>query len=280
MSEVIHDIIEAASREDENEKRKYLGMSSIGDKCSRRLWYQFRGFTPSRSDGQTKMIFDLGNRIEDAIIKWLMSAGYLVNERQKEFGALNGFFCGHWDGCISGLSLGLTPKVLEIKSANSKRFTAIKEQGIAEITPSYYKQVQCYMGYSGLDETYFIVMNKNNCELYDEIIKFDRDMFIKLEEKAKSIIDVNIEPTKEENEECEYCQYRMLCNSESGYVQTTKTCGTCHYCSTSYGGFYCKNRSCTIKNWGLFCESWVYKFSPQFPRKEIDLKYTADLVPF
>ncbi|MBR5346984.1 MAG: YqaJ viral recombinase family protein, partial [Deltaproteobacteria bacterium] len=41
--------------------------------------------------------------------------------------------------------------VLEIKSANSRRFKAFRESGVRAISREYYCQVQCYMGYSGLE---------------------------------------------------------------------------------------------------------------------------------
>ena len=68
---LISDMYEAAANYERGPKRNYLGMSQIGKPCGRALWYSFRGFTPSAIDGQLKMIFSLGDRVEEEVIKWL-----------------------------------------------------------------------------------------------------------------------------------------------------------------------------------------------------------------
>ena len=40
---IVADMYEAAERSRRAEIRNYLGMSGIGDRCARKLWYQFRG---------------------------------------------------------------------------------------------------------------------------------------------------------------------------------------------------------------------------------------------
>lgn len=250
---------EAASGYERGPKRHYLGMSNIGKSCPRSLWYAFRGYTPSAIDGRAKMIFSLGDRVEDEVVRWLEMAGYKVTDRQRDFTELNGFFRGHWDGCIEGVTR--RPHVLEVKSANANRFKAYKANGVRKISPEYYCQVQCYMGYAGLERALFVVMCKDNCELFTERVYFSKADFQALENRAREIICCNDPATLGRDEShCEWCNFRFRCQpDENPYVQKTRTCGTCHWCHADPDcTMHCLECGRKIVNWGLSCEKWLY----------------------
>ena len=253
---VANAMYEAASQYRKEAPRAYLGMSSIGRECSRSIWYSFRGFTPLEVEGRAIMIFRLGDRVEDEVVDWLTRAGYTVSDRQRSFSALGGLFNGHWDGQIEGLTK--KPHVLEIKSANAKRFKAYQISGIRKISPEYYAQVQCYMGYSGLDRALFVVMCKDTCEIYTERIPFVEGDFKDIERKASEILTSNRPPDKTETALCEWCSYKFLCNGMPA-VQKRKTCGTCSHCEVKPDyHILCKLHDREIKKWGRYCEQWEY----------------------
>lgn len=251
---------EAASRYERGPKRHYLGMSEIGHPCLRRLWYSFRGFTPSVPEGRLKMIYSLGDCVEEEVVKWLTMGGYQVSDRQRAFAEINGFFCGHWDGRIEGVTS--KPHVLEIKSASAARFKAFQETGIRNVSEQYFAQVQCYMGYSGLERALFVIMNKNTCELYTERVHFDKDYFAATEEKARQVMSAVLPPEKVKSEAvCQWCPYHERCASNSPYIQAEKTCGVCWYVQP---GDNC-TMHCThpdhpvqITKWGKSCPGWEY----------------------
>ena len=256
---IINEMYEAAAKYERGPARNYLGMSQIGSPCGRALWYGFRGFTPSAIEGRAKMIFSLGDRVEEEVIKWIELAGYRVTDRQRTLVGVNGFFRGHWDGLIEGISSSL--HILEIKSANTKRFKAYEAQGIKDLSPQYYCQVQCYMGYSGYEKALFVVMNKDNCELYTERIKFSKADFAMIETRARNIIYSNEAPPKAADN-CQYCGYHELCEAGS-YVQTNSTCGTCKHFVIKGEKMYCTLRKGTIpaEHWGKCCGSWSYIYA-------------------
>lgn len=251
---------EAAAAHERGPARHYLGMSSIGKPCARALWYGFRGYTPSAIDGRAKMIFALGDAVEEEVVKWLTLAGYTVTDRQRAFTALNGFFRGHWDGCIEGITK--RPHVLEIKSANAKRFAAFKSQGVRAVSPAYYCQVQCYMAYSGFERALFVVMCKDTCELYTERVYFNKPDFQAIEARARQVICCNdVFNLEADNRACEWCSFRFRCQPvEDAHIQTSRSCGTCHYChADAECRMHCIAREYVeIKNWGLSCADWVY----------------------
>ena len=252
---IINDMYEAAACYERGPHRNYLGMSQIGKQCGRALWYDFRGFSKSVINGRAKMIFSLGDRVEEEVIKWL--DGYRITDRQRNFVAINGFFCGHWDGCIYGVTS--KPHVLEVKSANSRRFAAYKAQGIKDLSPEYWCQIQCYMGYSGIERGIFIVMNKDNCELYTERAKFNKHDFDAIERRARNIIYANEVPDKVTSMACEYCGYKTLC-AEGDYIQTDCTCGTCKHFKIKDQKMLCTihKREIEAQYWGRCCNQWSY----------------------
>lgn len=257
---VANGMYEAASRELHDEgQRRYLGMSGIGHPCARKIWYGFRQYTPQNMEGRFKMIFSLGNVVEQEVLKWLRVAGYTVEGQQEEFVALNGLFAGHCDGIIHGVTQ--RPHILEIKSASASRFKAFQTGTICQVAPTYAAQVQCYMGYSGLDRAIWVVMNKNNCEIYTERVHFDEVHFRRIEARARIIINSNIAPDRlypEPGRECEMCEYRGHCWS-APYVQVNKTCGTCISCRMENLQAECSHHKKTIKKWGMACPDWCFR---------------------
>lgn len=214
--------------------RAYLGMSQIGASCDRALWYQYRGYTPKAADGRIYAIFDLGDAVENLLISYLRLS-YPVkdkdeNGKQFHFSHWNNQFQGNCDGVIT---INGKDRILECKSANDARFKAIKEKGIREIYPVYYCQVQCYMGFSGLDRALFAIMNKNNSDIYTEKIYFNFDDFSALVQRAYTIINANTPPERlsagPDGAVCKYCQYRLHCWYPDMAIIKTKTCKNCKH---------------------------------------------------
>ena len=247
---VAAEMYEAAAR-GRGEPRNYLGMSSIGDPCPRKIWLEFRGYDPLPLDGRAAMIFDLGSRVEDAVIHWLKAAGYEIEGQQQDFSAHEGFFRGHCDGIIHGVTE--RAHILEIKSANDKKFQAFKTQGVAVVSPTYYAQVQCYMGYSGLERALWVVMNKNTCEIHAERCYFNKADFDALHRKALDIICSAGMPGKKEHM-CQWCGQRPWCSGEG--TQTRKTCGTCTWLDMGLKP-RCRRHNVEIKRWGIACGEWT-----------------------
>lgn len=257
-SSIVQEMYEAAAKSRE-EPRTYLGMSGIGEICPRKIWYGFRGYTPLPIEGRANMIFDMGNRVEEAVIMWLRKAGYNIEGQQADFEAHNGFFRGHCDGMIDGITS--RRHILEIKSANDKKFTLFRKNGIRAISETYYAQVQCYMGYSGLERALWVVMNKNTCELYTERAYFNKADFEAYHQKALDIITAQEMPEAVENEFCKWCDFRLWCKVTDEAIQTRKTCGTCVWLAMGLKPT-CQHAAhkFPLKKWGMFCDDWKLKY--------------------
>ena len=92
--------------------RKHLGASSIGDRCARKLWYQFRwvkkGFFYAEDDhpGRMLRLWERGKLQELTVEQWLKKAGYKVETIDPEtmaqfrFEDINDHFGGSCDGNV------------------------------------------------------------------------------------------------------------------------------------------------------------------------------------
>jgi hypothetical protein len=210
-SQLVQDIFESCSIRAENQpKRDYLGMSSIGFPCERALWFDYNNKLTVPIDGRLARIFEMGNMVETRILADLELAGYKVEYQQLTFKDFDGRFAGHCDGIISNITN--KQHILEIKSANDKSFNKFKAHGI-KLNPKYYAQIQCYMGYSKLYRGIFIVENKNDQDLYVERIKFEPDVFEELRAKAWRIINYKEVPEATIwTGYCNYCTFNPICD--------------------------------------------------------------------
>ncbi len=220
----LNDIVDSKILEQYNtqEKRSYLGASSIGDECIRKVQLQYMQKDQKVSAKQVRT-FDIGHCLEDLVIKWLRIAGFDLktrNEKGEQFGfsAADGKFAGHVDGIILSFpeefasiadsksdEVKLTGQgsalfasaaevtaqgssLLEIKTMNHKSWNDTQKRGVLVSKPVYYSQVQLYMAYMELDRCLFVALNKDTSDLYFEIIPFDPGMAQKYSDRAVQII--------------------------------------------------------------------------------------------
>jgi len=231
FDKIANEMYEAAARSRDNQtRRSYLGMSAIGDPCARKLWLSFRGYTPLPLDGRILMLFRFGDRVEEEIIYHLRLAGYSVEGQQESFSDHDGWFKGHCDGIIHGVTR--RQHILEIKSCNANKFKAFQQYGIQKTYQVYYDQAICYCGYAGLERALFVIQNKNNSEIYTERVYFDSEVFEALKQKAYQIITANDPAPQsftEDSQTCGWCDHRVTCWMPSEAIQTLRDCMTCEY---------------------------------------------------
>jgi hypothetical protein len=192
---------------DENEVRKYLGMSSVGYPCMRKVWFSYNGYETSNVSDKGKMyrIFDMGHTVEEMLKKYLRMAGFEITDEQLEFSDFDDRFKGHCDGIIKGVTK--KDHILEIKSASMYNFEKMKKESVASFNPAYGAQIQLYMGYAQLERGIFVVMCKNSQEIYTERVYFDQQEFEALRAKALMILESEKAPEKDDTN-CYFCDFR------------------------------------------------------------------------
>jgi hypothetical protein len=126
----INDLIDAAMIENHRsqEKRNYLGASTIGDDCLRRIQLQYQ-CKEQEISAQNLRTFAIGTYLEDLIFKWMIYAGFDIrardeNGKQFSFSTAGGKVKGHCDGIIYGGPDFLKyPALWECKTMNNKSWT-------------------------------------------------------------------------------------------------------------------------------------------------------------
>ena len=210
-------IIKKASEE---KSRNYMGASIIGEECDRKLWYQFKHPKPIL-DPRIQRIFRMGDKVEDLVVYWLKDAGltvYDVDKNGEQFGFVDGDVAGHCDGVIIGLPGSDKPHLLEVKSAKNSSFNQYVKNGVKKQSSTYYIQMQSYMHKLGLERALFVMMNKDNQELYFERVKYDKVAAHSALLRAKEIAGSDEMPDRKYAKstfyKCRFCDYAKECWDE------------------------------------------------------------------
>jgi hypothetical protein len=199
----------------EDEPRDYIGASSIGSDCLRKIWYEFKGFEAEEVPTKMRRTWSIGKHLERLVLDWLEICGmeiardwYDLSDSSQEY------FKGHVDSVLT--NNGLPHAVLEIKTAKDSSFTVFEKKGVKEWSPQYYAQIQSYMGMSGIHSAYILVLNKDNSDISDELVGFDSYFYEKLKEKAAMIYNAHVEPPRINGSplwfQCKMCKYNKVCH--------------------------------------------------------------------
>lgn len=196
--------------------RKYLGASVIGEECLRKLWYGYHEPLPI-TDPRVNRIFQLGDAVEDLVVKWLKQAGftvYDVDDNGKQFRFEDGEVKGHADGVIMGIPESDQPHLLEIKSANDKRFKKFQKEGY-KTDEKYWTQVHVMAAKLNLKKILVVIMNKDTCELYFQRIDTDKRLAERRILRAKEVAKLEDPPERAYPSstfyKCKWCDYREKC---------------------------------------------------------------------
>jgi len=227
-----------------NEKRRgYLGMSALGNECSRQLWYGFRWTKRILFKAQTLRYFDDGHRTEDLIAKRIQAVdGIELQIKDPKTGGQIGWkdFGGHLRGHADGILLGLiqapkTKHLWENKAVNDKKFAKleklkkINEKAALSIwDPVYYAQQVLYMSYEGLTRAWMTVTTPGGRHQLGVRTEADPAAAIKLKAKAEKIIFSDEAPDRISDSDrmppCLWCDFKEVCRGREAAERNCRTC--------------------------------------------------------
>ncbi len=212
-------ILRAIEQRANDPHRPYVGASSIGSPCERAIYYSYHGAPRAEFSPTTRATFDVGHKLEELMLDYVELAGMQVIRPHE----MNHYlFCcdrdvpkfqGHADALL--VMEDETEVILEIKTAKNSRFQVFKRKGLKEWSPSYYAQIQAYMGMKGLDKGVLLAINKDTSELHHEWVDFDSYYYNEIKAKAERIIESD-EPPDRINKSpmyvvCAQCNYKDTC---------------------------------------------------------------------
>jgi hypothetical protein len=223
------------TRAAQERRRGYLGGSEIGRACARQVWYRFRWALRVAFDGRMLRLFNTGHREEPRLLDELRRIGIQAldvdpeTKRQWRFTAHGGHLSGSLDAVVLGiLEAPKTWHLAEFKTANTKKFTALKKDGVERVEPVHFAQMQMYMGLAELTRAAYFVVCKENDSLYFERVKFDQAVFERLLERARQII-TSAEPLTKYSADpfsppCCFCEQLPICHEEQVPEVNCRTC--------------------------------------------------------
>ena len=218
--------------------RAYLGASSIGEECSRKLWYRYNGHK-EKFDAKTLRRFADGHRTEDVVLGWLLRSNIELFTRSTDggqlgFEILEGKFSGHYDAI--GRGFPQAPKtwhIVEVKCVNEKAFEELKklksqnEKTAIELwKPEYWSQVQVYMHMEKLTRSIHIVATPGARDLISVRTDYNKAHAEAMLAKAKRIIDAK-QPLERIGGptfwKCKNCSFRDICHETSALSRESNT---------------------------------------------------------
>ncbi len=242
ITEIILGKIDQALESNQPPRRTYVGGSSIGGECERRIWFNYKGYGET-IPAKLVRIFDIGHYLEPLIVKWLEEV-FIVTGSQLEwsYDHEDGTFSGHLDGVIEGTKSGIEipgitfPCLLEIKTANRANFSACVRNGIANAKPVYASQMTVYQAMCKPERlklfkrpALMVMLCKDGSitmrdksthpDLYFEAVNYDQDLFERMVDRAERIIEAKTEH-----------ELARPCDESSGYP-----CSFCEFIGRCYG---------------------------------------------
>jgi len=205
--------------------KQNLRMSSIGQACARKLYYNINGHKTEELDGPTYMKFMYGDVVEEVLLGLADASGHKVEGQQDEMNLFG--IKGHRDAVIDGM-------LVDVKSASSFGFKKFAKNGVKEDDPfGYITQLSCYLKARQDDplvtnkkEAAFLVMDKVTGKLCLDVYNLESEME-ELESKVtyrKKMVKKDKPPSRSFTDkpegasgnrtlglQCSYCGYKQEC---------------------------------------------------------------------
>lgn len=239
-------------------ERPYLGISAIGDPCSRKLWYSFRH--AKAKDKKAKLIkaAEDGHHGEQLQADRLNEVDGVMCQttnpstgKQFEYSWFNGHMRGHPDGKISGLlQAPNTTHIWEHKQCNQKKYDELTkciekygEKGaLKEWDITYYGQAILYMFFEGLTRHYLTVSTPGGRATQSCRTESNEKYALELLDKAEKIIFSDEAPKRLSESPSwfycnSFCDYYDICHQKATPQVNCRTC--LHSTPKREGGWSC-----------------------------------------
>ena len=232
--------------------REHLGASGIGAECERAIWYSWRWTTRARHTGRLLRLFQTGHLAEARFVSDLRRIGVTVMDVDPENGRQWNFrdASGHFGGSADGVGIGFleAPKawhICEFKTHSAKSFAAVAKDGVGKSKPMHAAQMQVYMHLAGIERAFYLAVNKDTDELYQERLHYDADAALRLLAKADRI-RTNPNPPPRISQDpawylCRFCDHATACH---GDAMPERHCRSClHSSPVADGAWHCQRHN-------------------------------------
>lgn len=207
-------------------QRTYIGASSIGDPCSRKIWYQYNHAEGTPRDSKSLLAINDGHRTEAVIVEMYRKLPYimLVTGGGFEWPELS----GHYDGIITGLKQAPeTTHIFEVKCVNEVKFKELmnlkhdfgEKTALQKWDKTYYAQACIYMYAEKLTRHYLVCATPGCRDMMSIRTEANNEYAKALVDKARRIKEATEPPERIGGKdwwECRMCRYRKVCHGGDG----------------------------------------------------------------
>lgn len=232
--------IDALPPMQDTSERNYLGASEIGDPCARKLWLRFHKYVAQEQFSSRMLrLFHRGQREEGYFEMYLRETGFLIIENcfsQKRF--VDGFFSGAGDGVVDKVAR----YACEYKTHSAKSFATLEVGKLESKFPKHFSQCQINAKKFGCVGTIYLAVNKDNDELFCDVIMLDEKKCQEIEAKAEYITMSDKPPPRIASKptafDCKFCHAKDVC---WGFELPRVHCRNCTSATKhrEYGSFGC-----------------------------------------
>lgn len=249
--------------------RSHLGVSLIGRECARDLWYGFRWAKQPKFEARVLRLFNRGHLEEARFIALLQMIGVEVWYETDTGGQFRvSHFNGHMGSALDGVGKGipdipaLACAYTEFKTSAAKGFKKVKKEGILIAKPEHYTQMQVCMHKYDLPYGLYMMVNKDDDDIYAEIITLDRQYANAFLDRGGSIIFTDKPPMRIGSTpawyKCKFCDKKEVCHGTELPEKNCRTC--CHSTPEQDGAWSCAKGNILIQSNDKYvgCDQHVY----------------------
>jgi hypothetical protein len=221
--------------------RSHLGASIIGRPCDRDIWYTWRWFKRENFGARMLRLFQDGHWYEERFIEMLRGIGLTVEQVADDGSQQRIVFCGghgHGGGSCDGTATlpkrygemvaKYGPFLLEFKTINTGGFRSFHD--VKESKPEHWGQMCTYGVKMGIRYALYFIVNKNDADMYIEVVELDWNHGNMLIQKGEWIIFSPVPPPRLSDNpsdyRCKMCHYHGVCHLK---VQADVNCRSCRY---------------------------------------------------
>lgn len=229
------DIDAWAVRTYSQEHREHLGASLIGHECARHIWYAFRWAKFEVFAGRMLRLFETGHREESRFIQMLRGIGFTIYEVDPNTGKQFRIWGakGHYGGSTDSVGIAPYPEfnqpiLLEFKTHNRGSFANLIKDRLVVSKPRHYAQMCSYGVAYKFEFGLYCAKNKDDEDLYFEIVKLDPRHADDMTRKAEDIIYSELPPPKISLQpsffQCKFCAFNGICHHNEPMEKNCRSC--------------------------------------------------------
>lgn len=224
--------------------RSHLGASMIGRECERELWLNWRWSLVRTFGPRILRLFNRGHQEEARFLALLDIIGVQFHQPENGDQERISDFGGHFGSALDGVLWGVPDApgewiLGEFKTHNTKSFCKLVVEGVATSKPEHYSQMQTCMARRGIHKCLYFAVNKNDDDLFAQIVEYDHSHATAKLGMASRIITRRDAPARASEDpshfKCTWCDAKDRCHFPEK-IALPENCRTCRHSVADLGG--------------------------------------------